>query len=297
MLFDELTTQYKEAFETYVTEQVKEHSGTDLEASMRYSLEAGGKRLRPLMLFAVVKAFNQSVEASFPYAAALEMIHTYSLIHDDLPAMDDDDLRRGLPTNHIRFSEATAILAGDALLTKAFEMITEGEASDEAKVKMIRELALASGNEGMVGGQKADIDGEESSLTVEELEAVHARKTGKLIHFAFWTGGLLADVGEDTMKDLVTMAYTLGVAYQIRDDILDVQGTQEELGKRVGADAELGKSTYPALLGLKEANDLFNQKLEEAQQLNKHIKAREGNYDDELLASFIQSLSLSKYEK
>jgi geranylgeranyl diphosphate synthase type II len=292
MNFQTFVKEFKQPFEQYMMAAVADSSRTQLEASMRYSLEAGGKRLRPLILFAVLKAFNKPVEQAFPYGAALEMIHTYSLIHDDLPAMDDDDLRRGKPTNHIEYSEATAILAGDALLTKAFELMTQGDAEDAIKLKLIRALSQDSGHEGMVGGQQADMNGEHTSLTLEELEAIHARKTGKLFRFAFYAGGLLADVEKETVIDLEEMAYTLGLAYQVRDDILDVQGDEKDLGKRTGADAKLGKSTYPALLGLEEANDFFKEKLEKALTLNNQIKDREAVYDEELLASFIRSLEI-----
>lgn len=293
MKFQELNRHYKALFEQFMLDAIPDHSQTQLEEAMRYSLSAGGKRLRPLILFAVLKAFGKPVEPAFVYGAALEMIHTYSLIHDDLPAMDDDDLRRGKPTNHIQYSEATAILAGDALLTKAFELMTLGEAADEIKLKLIRELALNSGNEGMVGGQQADMNGENTTLTVEDLESIHARKTGKLIHFAFFAGGLLSEAKEETVKDLEEMAYALGLAYQIRDDILDVQGDETELGKRTGADAKHGKSTYPALLGLNEAKSLFKERLTRALELNQQIYSRETDYDDELLASFIHSLEIS----
>ncbi|MCC5889645.1 MAG: polyprenyl synthetase family protein [Alkalibacterium sp.] len=292
MNFTELAHTHKGLFEQFMIEAVSFRSQTHLEEAMRYSLEAGGKRLRPLILFAVLEAFRKPVEPAYYYGAALEMIHTYSLIHDDLPAMDDDDLRRGKPTNHIKYSEATAILAGDALLTKAFELMTRGDASAETKVMLIKELAKASGHEGMVGGQQADMDGEFANLTVEELESIHARKTGQLIHFAFLAGGTLAEASVETVTDLEEMAYTLGVAYQIRDDILDVQGTEEELGKRTGADAKLGKSTYPALLGLEQANALLTEKLEKALALNRRIKQREETYEEELLSSFIESLAL-----
>ncbi|MCC5894594.1 MAG: polyprenyl synthetase family protein [Alkalibacterium sp.] len=292
MEFQELSTEYKEMFEQFMIESIPDQSRTQLEESMRYSLSAGGKRLRPLILFAVLKAFGQAAEPAFPYGAALEMIHTYSLIHDDLPAMDDDDLRRGKATNHIQFSEATAILAGDALLTKAFELMTEGDASDEVKLQLIRELALNSGNQGMVGGQQADMNGENTSLSLKELESIHARKTGKLIHFAFFAGGLLAGAKDKTVSELEEMAYALGLAYQIRDDILDVQGDEVALGKRTGADAKLGKSTYPALLGMDQAKRLFSEKLDRALELNQRIMERETDYDVELLDSFIHSLEI-----
>lgn len=292
MNFQELIEEYKAPLEEYLLDQIEDDSQTVLEESMRYSLKAGGKRLRPLILFAVVKAFNQPVAQAFPYAAALEMVHTYSLIHDDLPAMDNDDLRRGMPTNHIAYSEATAILAGDALLTKAFELMTLGDIPANVKIELVRRLALTSGHDGMVGGQQADMDGENVDLSLNELEAIHARKTGQLIHFAFVAGGLLAGVNQDTLNDLSEIAYILGLAYQIRDDILDVEGDQEELGKRVGVDVELGKSTYPALLGLEESKVYFEERLKDALALNQQIKTREKEYDEELLTSFIASLAL-----
>ena len=293
MHFQTFTQEYKESFQDYLTALVKDKSQTDIEEAMRYSLEAGGKRLRPLILIALVKAFNEDVFQSYPAAAALEMIHTYSLIHDDLPAMDDDDLRRGKPTSHIKFSEATAILAGDALQTKAFEVLTEGKPSDTVKLTLIRELAQASGHEGMVGGQQADMDGENKELSVEELASIHSRKTGMLIRFAFRAAGILSKVDEETLSDLDTIADKIGIAYQIRDDILDVSSTEEELGKRVGADAKHGKSTYPALLGLSRAQELFDEHLEEALVLNEAIAARGSHYDKKLLESFIQSLKLN----
>jgi len=294
MHFQTFTEEYKASFETYLLELIEERSRTVIEEAMRYSLLAGGKRLRPLLLIALVKAFGKDVRQAYPSAAALEMIHTYSLIHDDLPAMDDDDLRRGKPTNHIRYSEATAILAGDALLTRAFEVMTMGDYSNEIKLDLIRELAFSSGYEGMVGGQQADMDGEHKELTVSELESIHARKTGMLIRFAFKAAGLLCDVDEKTLGDLNTIAEKIGIAYQIRDDILDVSGSEAELGKRVGADAKHGKSTYPSLLGLKQAHQLFDDQLNEALDLNTAIHERQDGYDQELLASFIQSLKLNQ---
>ncbi|EXJ22765.1 Octaprenyl diphosphate synthase [Alkalibacterium sp. AK22] len=294
MKFIDFSKTHKQPFEAFMLGTIKEDSGTQLEEAMRYSLKAGGKRLRPLILFAVAKAFGQKVESIYAFGAALEMIHTYSLIHDDLPAMDDDDLRRGIPTSHIQFSEATAILAGDALLTKAFELVTEGEASDEVKVKLVRLLAEDSGHAGMVGGQQADMNGEHKQLTVEELESIHARKTGRLIHFAFYAGGLLSGVQTETLIDLKEMALALGIAYQIKDDILDVEGDEKELGKRTGADAKLGKSTYPGLLGISEAHRWFKDKLDLALTLNQQIAERETTYDQELLASFVESFQFAE---
>ncbi|SFC13775.1 geranylgeranyl diphosphate synthase, type II [Alkalibacterium subtropicum] len=292
MQFQTFTEAYKESFENYLTDLIQNKSQTAIEEAMRYSLEAGGKRLRPLILLALVRAFDQDYTQALPAAAALEMIHTYSLIHDDLPAMDDDDLRRGKPTSHIKYTEATAILAGDALLTKAFEILTQGNLADKVKLSLIRELAQASGHEGMVGGQQADMDGENKDLSVEELASIHSRKTGMLIRFAFRAAGLLTERDEVTLTDLDTIADKVGVAYQIRDDILDVTSTEEEIGKRVGADAKHGKSTYPALLGLEGAQARFDEHLDDALELNEAIKRRHSDYDKELLASFILSLKL-----
>lgn len=293
MHFQTFTKEYKEPFETYLLDLIKDESQTVIEEAMRYSLEAGGKRLRPLLLIALVKAFGKDETQSYPSAAALEMIHTYSLIHDDLPAMDDDDLRRGKPTSHIKYSEATAILAGDALQTKAFEVMTDGPVPNDTKLALIKALAQTSGYEGMVGGQQADMDGEHKALTLNELESIHARKTGMLIRFAFKAAGLLSEVNTETLNDLDAIAMKIGIAYQIRDDILDVSGTEEALGKRVGADAKHGKSTYPSLLGLDQAHALFEEQLHEALALNKAIHEREDHYDEELLRTFIDSLKLN----
>lgn len=292
MHFQTLKKEYKESFESYLIDLISDESQTVIEEAMRYSLEAGGKRLRPLLVIGLVKAFGKDEKQAYPSAAALEMIHTYSLIHDDLPAMDDDDLRRGKPTSHIKYSEATAILAGDALLTKAFEVTTSGDVSNDKKITLIRELAQSSGHEGMVGGQQADMDGEHKELDPKELEAIHARKTGMLIRFALKAAGILSDVDTKTLNDLDAIATKIGIAYQIRDDILDVSGTEDDLGKRVGADAVHGKSTYPSLLGLDQAHNLFEALLSESLTLNQAIQKREVAYDAELLASFIESLKL-----
>ncbi|MDN6385414.1 MAG: polyprenyl synthetase family protein [Alkalibacterium sp.] len=292
MYFQTFTEQYKSVFEDYLTRLVQEQSQTDVEAAMNYSLKAGGKRLRPLLLIALVKAFKKNDKEAFPVAAALEMIHTYSLIHDDLPAMDDDDLRRGKPANHIKFSEATAILAGDALLTKAFEILAEAKYSDKAKISLIKELAFASGHEGMIGGQQADMDGEKQELSIEQLSAIHYRKTGRLIIFAFRSAGILSDLNEEMKITLDKIAEKIGIAYQIRDDILDVSSSEEELGKRVGSDLKQGKSTYPSLLGIDSAKRLLKEQLNEALRLNKEIKNHVESYDEELLATFIASIKL-----
>lgn len=292
MKFQEFYHKEYEPFESYSLTLINERSGTVIEQAMKYSLEAGGKRLRPLLMLAVISAFGKDLKVGYPAAAALEYIHTYSLIHDDLPAMDNDDMRRGKPTSHIKFSESTAILAGDALLTYAFEVITSGNIEPENQIKLIKELAYCSGYEGMIGGQQADIDGEHAALSLNELEAVHARKTGELIRYAMFAGGIIANCDPETVTLLEEIARKIGIAYQIRDDILDVVGDAEELGKATGADSKLGKSTYPALLGLEQSKERLQKELNTAKARVTQIKETHALFDEELLVTFIDSLLL-----
>lgn len=283
-------------FDSYLLSHIHSVSGTNVEDAMNYSLDANGKRLRPLLLLAVLKSFGHEVTDGFPAASALEMIHTYSLIHDDLPAMDDDVLRRGKPTNHIQFDEATAILAGDALLTLAFEVITKNDLDANIKVQLVQLLAKTSGFEGMVGGQKADIDGENSSLDLEAIEQIHLRKTGALIKMATVSGGLIANKSDAILSKLADYAMEIGIAYQIRDDILDVVGTEEELGKGVATDAELGKSTYPSLLGLDKSFEALNERLTSAKSSLQAIQKQDASFNPDLLISFAESLALKEYK-
>lgn len=229
-------------------------------------------------------------------AIALEYIHTYSLIHDDLPAMDNDELRRGNPTNHIQFNEATAILAGDALLALAFEVITLGNLPAEIKIQLTRILAQTSGYTGMVGGQQADIDGEDSDLSLEEIEQIHLRKTGALIKMAMLSGGIIVQKSDEILDKLASYADEVGIAYQIRDDILDVVGTEEELGKGVATDAALGKSTYPSLLGLEGAFEVLDQRLNNAIQAIQAIAELDKDFQPELLSNFASMLALEEYK-
>jgi geranylgeranyl diphosphate synthase, type II len=235
------------------------HAPINLKESMLYSLKAGGKRIRPLLLFATLKAFGVDTKIGLYPAAAIEMIHTYSLIHDDLPSMDDDDLRRGKPTNHKVFGEALAILAGDGLLTYSFQVLAqmpEEHANHHTKIALVALLATAAGAEGMVGGQVADIEGEGKQLKLNELEYIHLHKTGKLLECSVMSGAKLAKANGQQAKNLEAFAKHLGIAFQIRDDILDVEGNQELIGKPLGSDTENSKSTYPSLLtmdGAKEA--------------------------------------------
>lgn len=240
-----------------------------LQESMIYSLQAGGKRLRPMLLFATVEGFGESFQESLPVACAIEMIHTYSLIHDDLPAMDNDDLRRGKPTNHKVFGEATAILAGDALLTFAFQVIatmSETSVDSAQKLRLIVELAKAAGPQGMVGGQAADMEGENKQLTLSELEYIHHHKTGDLLSYAIIAGAILAKASEKDVENLRFFAKHLGLAFQIKDDILDIEGSEESLGKPVGSDISNEKSTYPKLLGLDGAKNKLDNHISQAKE-------------------------------
>lgn len=257
-----------------------------LHDSMVYSLLAGGKRLRPILLFASFNSYEENTKKVYRTAAALEMIHTYSLIHDDLPAMDDDDYRRGQLTNHRKFDEATAILAGDALLTYSFEIIADDPLlSDKEKVFITQLLAQSSGPEGMVAGQILDIEGEKKQLTLAELEKIHLLKTGKLISFAVIAGAYLANANEQQLHALEEFAHYLGLIFQVQDDILDVIGDPEKLGKPVGSDSTNEKSTYPSLLGLDGAKK--QMKIYEQKALDALEDARvKQNYLAELLDYF-----------
>ncbi|WP_242270192.1 (2E,6E)-farnesyl diphosphate synthase [Bacillus cereus group sp. BfR-BA-01395] len=238
-----------------------------LREAMAYSLEAGGKRLRPLLLFATLQAFGKEKNLGVGAACALEMIHTYSLVHDDLPCMDDDDLRRGKPTNHKVFGEAMAVLAGDGLLTYAFQVIMayeQKEISNEKKVRLVLELAKAAGPEGMVGGQVADMEAEGKQLTIDELEYIHKHKTGKLLEFAVLAGSILSDATEEQEEKLLEFAKYIGLAFQIRDDILDVEGTEEEIGKPIGSDVSNEKSTYTTLFTVDRAKDILEETIAKA---------------------------------
>lgn len=234
--------------------------------AMRYSLFAGGKRLRPVIALAACEMCGGRAERALPFACAVEMIHTYSLIHDDLPAMDDDTLRRGNPTCHIRFDEATAILAGDALLNRAFEVMTDMtiiSVDAQTALKAAGAIACAAGADGMIGGQIVDLAGEGRNMSGDELMYMHKLKTGALIKAAALAGGIAAGASEEQLMRLEEFAYSLGMAFQVQDDILDVTGDEQVLGKPIGSDAKNGKSTYVKAYGLEEAQrmaDGFSQK-------------------------------------
>lgn len=227
-----------------------------LHAAMRYSVLGGGKRLRPLLCYAGALAVGGRAEQADRAAAALEVIHAYSLIHDDLPAMDDDDLRRGKPTCHIAFDEATAILAGDALQALAFELIADdpGHSSERSRLAAIRTLALACGSQGMAGGQAFDLGAVGTQLTEFELKRMHAHKTGALIRAAVLMGAeLTGNADSHQLAQLARFGSLVGLAFQIRDDILDIEGETEVIGKRQGADIARNKPTFPSIMGLDTA--------------------------------------------
>jgi len=237
-------------------------AGAPLSEAMRYSLLAAGKRLRPILALASCEAVGGTLAAAMELACAVEMIHTYSLIHDDLPCMDDDDFRRGRPTNHKVYGVAIATLAGDALLTDAFKVLagaTEAGVPTGAVLETIAELASAAGSAGMVGGQVIDLLGEAKSKTLEELEELHGRKTGALFLASVRGGARMGGASAAQIESLDAYARALGLAFQVVDDLLDVQGTPEQMGKRTQKDSERGKATYPAILGIERSLDLARE--------------------------------------
>ena len=244
-----------------------------LHQAMRYACLNGGKRLRAQLVFAAGQLFDCHPESLHAAAAAIEMIHAYSLIHDDLPAMDNDALRRGKPSVHIAFDEATAILAGDALQTLAFQALVTTDWPDAIKVQALQLLLSASGSTGMCGGQQLDMDAGGRTLNLDELQRVHALKTGALIKAALLIPAAIASADEEDTDALTAFAEDLGLAFQIRDDILDIESSTEQLGKSAGKDAAQSKSTYPALLGLHGAKTLLAQL---AERMRAHLR----HFDD-----------------
>ncbi|HCS64848.1 MAG TPA: geranyl transferase [Cellvibrio sp.] len=240
---------------------------TQLRSAMRYSLFNGGKRVRPILAYAAALAIDPDINLTLvdPIAAALECLHSYSLVHDDLPAMDDDDLRRGKPTCHIAFSEATAILAGDGLQTLAFDLLTQSDLSSEIQIQLIRQLTLGSGIQGMVLGQAIDLAAVDHQLDLAQLETMHRYKTGALIRASVAMGAICAGADEKQLAALDDYAAAIGLAFQVQDDILDVTSDTATLGKQQGADIARNKPTYVSLLGLgaakAKADELHRQAL------------------------------------
>ena len=271
--------------------QSKEVSA-DLTETILYSVEAGGKRIRPLLLLELLEGFGlELTPAHFQVAAALEMIHTGSLIHDDLPAMDNDDYRRGRLTSHKKFGEDMAILAGDSLFLDPYGLVAMAELPSQVKVDLIAELSLAAGSFGMVAGQVLDMQGEGRKLTMDQLQTIHANKTGKLLAYPFVAAGIIAQTGQSVLGKLRQAGELLGLAFQVRDDILDVTASFEQIGKTPQKDLAAEKSTYPALLGLDGARDFFDETLEQAKSLLGQLE-KESDFSAKEIQKIIESLRL-----
>ena len=242
---------------------ISDGPGSDIYKAMKYSLMAGGKRLRPVLALAVSEMLDGDKNDVLPYACAIEMIHTYSLIHDDLPAMDNDDYRRGIPTNHKVFGEATAILAGDGLLNKAFELMLNSTVSApdkrEEHLKAMQLIARCAGAEGMIRGQMIDLESENSVISGEVLEFMHKCKTGALIKAPVLAGALISGASKEEYDQLEKYAESIGLAFQIKDDIMDVSSSLDQMGKASGRDAAENKSTYVTLFGVEEAERMLDK--------------------------------------
>ena len=237
--------------------EMHDNPEAELTKAMRYAVLDGGKRIRPFLTLATAGLFNVKRERALQVAAAIEMVHCYSLVHDDLPSMDDDELRRGMPTCHNKFGEATAILTGDALLTKAFEVLAGDDAHSDPHVRsnLVLALAKAAGPEGMVGGQMLDLIVENENLNTPEISRLQRMKTGMLIAVSCEAGAILGKASDRTKQALNAYAHDLGLAFQIADDLLDVEGNEKTVGKKTGKDEEAGKATFVSLLGVDRARD------------------------------------------
>ncbi|GAB5053111.1 polyprenyl synthetase family protein [Pediococcus ethanolidurans] len=271
-------------------------TNSQLSASMQYSVFAGGKRLRPLLLLAMVKTTETKVDLNtIQVAASLELLHTYSLIHDDLPAMDNDDLRRGVPTNHKKYGEALAILAGDGLLTLAFEWLTTTKYNSQIISQLTQSLAHAAGPAGMVAGQASDVLGEKEQLTFEQLKQLHKQKTGALITYTAEAAGIITNSNSETQKDLKIFAENFGLAFQIFDDLEDVLGTEKMMGKAVHKDAGEHKNTYPGIRGLTQTKRDLIQCVTNCQSAL--IRLQNSGVSIELLQGFLEYFQLNEEEK
>lgn len=252
-----------------------------LHQAMRYSVLAGGKRIRPILAITAYEAFGGGDKNIInPAACSLELVHTYSLIHDDLPCMDDDDLRRGIPTLHKKYNEAVAVLAGDALHDLAFELIARS-----GSAQVVSELALAIGTFGMLGGQMADVEAEGKKNSVEQIEFIHKHKTGSLIRASVRIGAILAKVDKATLDSLSLYGEKIGLAFQIIDDILDIEGDEEKLGKIVGSDCKNDKATYPGTVGMERARQEGDRLIDEAIEIAEQFRLKKNHFVD--IARFI----------
>ena len=260
------------------------YQSTIMEA-MNYSLKAGGKRLRPILTLEACKVVGGNEEDAIPFAMAIEMIHTYSLIHDDLPALDNDNLRRGKPTNHKVYGEAMAILAGDGLLNYAYEVMLSNSLNKkkpENYLKAINEIAKSAGIYGMIGGQVVDVQSENTSIPKEKLDYIHLNKTGAIMIGCMRAGAIIGNANEDELEKITRYAKNIGLSFQIVDDILDIIGDQSKLGKNIGSDIENNKSTYPSLIGLEESKEIAIKLIDEAKE---NIKSLNGD------SSFLEGLA------
>ena len=266
---------------------------SDLITAILYSVDSGGKRIRPLIFLDLLEGFGLELTPShFDVAASLEMIHTGSLIHDDLPAMDDDDYRRGRLTNHKKFDEATAILAGDSLFLDPFDLLAQTELSAEIRVQLIQALSHSSGTFGMVGGQMLDMKGEGQELDLSQLAKIHEHKTGKLLTFPFVAAGIVAQKDQQVLENLQEAGRLIGLAFQVRDDVLDVTASFEEIGKTPQKDLQAEKSTYPALLGLEDAIAFCNETLDQANAKLEEI-AEQVSFETEPIVKVVESLRIN----
>ena len=280
-LRDKKVKEIEEILKSYLPEQ-NGYQRIIMDA-MEYSLMAGGKRLRPMLMQETYRLFGGTEKVIEPFMAAQEMIHTYSLVHDDLPAMDDDDYRRGRLTNHKKFDEATAILAGDSLFLDPFDLLAQTELSAEIRVQLIQALSHSSGTFGMVGGQMLDMKGEGQELDLSQLAKIHEHKTGKLLTFPFVAAGIVAQKTLEVLENLKEAGRLIGLAFQVRDDILDVTADFEELGKTPGKDVVAGKSTYPALLGLEKSHAILEESLNKAEAIFQNLAETQGFKKDSII--------------
>lgn len=285
-VLDEAILNSVNQFEQTQPEQLKE--------SMVYSLNTGGKRIRPMLLLATLEALNTDIRLGLNTAIALEYIHTYSLIHDDLPAMDNDDYRRGKLTNHKAFGEATAILAGDSLLTDAFALIANDAYinDNQTKVNLIAELSKAAGSTGMIAGQVMDVASEGKRINLQSMQNIHKSKTGELIRYAIFAGGQIAQVSKEVANLLDAFAWTYGVAYQIQNDLQEVMWSDEARGKLNHSDTDLEKNTYPSIMGTNGALTALSDKVNICKDVLKQIQEIEPTFDSDLLAGFLKYLKI-----
>ena len=291
-MLKEYLKEKKQIVEDTINEYLSEITyPVQIAEGMKYAVLNGGKRIRPILLLMVLDLLGKDERLGLPSGAALEMIHSYSLVHDDLPALDNDDYRRGKLTTHKKFGEAEGILIGDALLTHAFNVLTakNRDISAEKIMEIVKLMSDYAGVNGMIGGQMIDIESEGKKISMETLKYIHKNKTGKLLRIPVEIGCILADVTKETREQLEEYADCIGLAFQIKDDILDIEGDFEKLGKPIGSDADLGKSTYPALIGMEESKKLLTEIVEKAKNIIKENFGEERGQILIELADFIKN--------